>query len=61
MNTGTAPKKRGKASLFGIPHKTLVIALAVVILAALIVFVPAFLLVLAVFGLILYFFFFRFL
>ena len=35
--------------------------LAPMILAALIVFVPAFLLVLAVFGLILYFFFFRFL
>ena len=42
MNTGTAPKKKRKASLFGIPHKTLVIALAVVILAALIVFLTAF-------------------
>ena len=42
MNTGTAPKKKGKASFFGIPHKTLVIALAVVILAALIVFLTAF-------------------
>ena len=35
MNTGTAPKKKRKASLFGIPYKTFVIALAVVILAAL--------------------------
>ena len=42
MNTGTAPKKKRKASLFGIPHKTFVIALAVVILAALIVFLTAF-------------------
>ena len=30
MDTGTAPKKTGKASPFGIPRRTIVIALTVV-------------------------------
>ena len=42
MDTGTAPKKTGKASPFGIPRRTIVIALTVVILAAVIFFLTAF-------------------
>ena len=42
MDTGTAPKKTGKASPFGIPRRTIIIALTVVILAAVIFFLTAF-------------------
>ena len=42
MDTGTAPKKTGKASPFGIPRRTVIIALTVVILAAVIFFLTAF-------------------